>query len=168
VIGQVLTGLRIWDHLRSLEYLVTRPDVDGERIGVVGLSMGEEHAMYVAALDDRVQASVLSCCMRQLRPEIKDKVHCICSYVPGLFAVADWPDICALIAPRPVLVEQGIHDYVPMDLVRLGEAKMRRAYELAGVPERIDTDYFEGGHQFSGRKAFAWMDRWLKGRHNGG
>ena len=122
--------------------------------------------MYVAALEERVQVAVLSCCMRHLKEDIKDRVHCICSYVPGLFTVADWPDICALIAPRPVLIEQGIYDHIPMNLVRLGEAKMRRAYKLAGTPDCIDTDYFEGGHQFSGRKAFAWMDRWLKERCN--
>ncbi len=165
VVGRSLTGLRVWDHLRGLEYLLTRPDVDTGRIGVVGLSMGCEHAMYLAALDERVRAAVLSCCLRALREEIREEGgHCLCSFVAGLFAVADWPDIACLIAPRPVLIQQGIHDdWVRMNLVYSAVAKVQQAYQLAGAPARIETDYFAGKHQFSAARALPWMDRWLKG-----
>jgi hypothetical protein len=121
--------------------------------------------MYLSALDERVQAAVLSCCMRYLIDEFKRRAFCICSYVPNLLSVADWPDIGALIASRPVLIEQGLFDVNPMHLVYAAEQTMRAAYALVGSPERIETDYFDGGHEFSGRKAFAWMDRWVKERN---
>ncbi len=165
MMGQVLAGLRVWDHLRAVDYLAARSDVDAERMGVVGLSMGGEHAMYVAALDERIRAAVISCAMRHLKPEfLRDpSAFCICLCIPGLFALADWPDIGALIAPRPLFIEQGLQDRVPMEAVRSGVTTLRRAYALCGAASRLDSDYFAGEHAFSGRKAMPWMDHWLDG-----
>jgi hypothetical protein len=161
-VGQVLGGLRIWDHLRCLDYLVTREDVDSGRIGATGLSMGCEHTMYVSALDDRISAAVLSCCLRDLRREIHKRFHCICSYVPDLFTWFDWSDIACLIAPRPALIQQGVQDTIPTDLVQSAEQKMRSAYALWDFSEGLGTDYFAGGHEFHFPPAALWMDRWLK------
>jgi len=161
MVGQQLQGLRVWDHLRAVEYVASRKDVDRGRIGAVGLSMGCEHAMYLAALDDRIRACVLSCCLRNLRDEIHDRVHCICSYIPDLFRYFDWSDIACLIAPRPVLVQQGIRDQIPMGLVEAAVEKMRNAYALSGDAEKVGPDFFDGGHEFRFEGALEWIDRWI-------
>lgn len=161
-VGQDLQGLRVWDHLRCLDYVFDREDVDEERIGAVGLSMGCEHTMYLSALDERVRACVMSCCMRNLREEIHDQVHCICSYIPGIFRAFDWPDIGCLIAPRPALVQQGIHDRIPMELVEKAVEKMRKAYGILEAEDRVGTDFFDGGHEFNFAPALEWMDRWMR------
>jgi dienelactone hydrolase len=161
MVGRVLQGLRVWDHLRGLEYVASRKDVDRGRIGAVGFSMGCEHVMYLAVLDERIRACVLSCCMRSLREEIHDRVHCICSYVPDLFRYFDWSDIGCLIAPRAALVQQGIRDQVPMKLVEAAVGKMRTAYALSGDAGKVGTDFFDGGHEFRFEAALEWIDRWI-------
>jgi dienelactone hydrolase len=160
-VGYTLGGLRIWDHLRCLDYLVSRPDVDAKRIGAVGLSMGCEHTMYVSALDNRVAVAVLSCCMFRLRERIDQEVYCPCSYIPSLFSWLDWPDIGCAIAPRPVLIQQGIRDTYPMVLVEAAVAQMQQAYAVFGSPEHIDADYFEGAHEFHFQTALSWIERWI-------
>jgi len=162
-LGYPLTGLRVWDHLRCLDYLCDRPDVDRRRIGAAGLSMGCEHTMLLAALDARISAAVLSCVVRDLREEIHDACHCICSYTPDLFTHFDFSDIACMIAPRPVLLQQGLHDYVPMAFVRSAERKLRACFDLAALDagDRFATDYFDGGHEFNFGPASEWVRRWL-------
>jgi dienelactone hydrolase len=160
-VGYALGGLRIWDHLRCLDYLVSRPDVDVKRIGAVGLSMGCEHTMYVFALDTRVAVAALSCCMFRLPERIDQEACCLCSHIPSLFSWLDWPDIGCAIAPRPVLIQQGIRDAYRMVLVEAAVAQMQQAYAAFGSPEHIDADYSEGAHEFHFQTALSWIERWI-------
>ena len=117
-LGMSLQGIRVWEILQALDYLGGRPDVQPDRIAVAGLSMGCEHAMYVAALDERVRASVLSCGPRAIIPDAKHISWCACLFSPGIFNEMDWPDITALIAPSPIQLQFGDVDYIPLDLAR--------------------------------------------------
>lgn len=155
--GQSITGLRMWDHLRCFEYVLSRPEVDTGRVGAAGLSMGCEHSMMLAALDERISFAIFSCCLRDLREEIHDSRHCPCSYVPGLFRYFDWTDIACMIAPRSLLVQQGLQDYVPMPLVESALEKLGRAYELTDAPEHLGKDFFSGGHMFNFKSALDWL-----------
>jgi pimeloyl-ACP methyl ester carboxylesterase len=161
-IGHALGGLRMWDHLRCMDYLFSRPDIDRQCVGAAGLSMGCEHSMYLGALDERVAFAILSCCIRDLRDEVHDKCHCGCSYIPGLFRFFDWSDIVCLIAPRPVLVQQGLQDYVPMALVESAVAKIGKAYRVADAAGNIDTDFFNGEHEFNFTGALNWLRETLE------
>ena len=81
----------------------------------------------------------------------------------GLLEYGEVSDIGCLIAPRPLLIESGASDDgFPIDASREASAAVRRAYEVAGVADRFDVDEFDGGHQWSGRKAYDWLDRWLR------
>ena len=85
-------------------------------------------------------------------------IHCECNYVPGILRFAEMADLAALIAPRPLLIEAGTADPIfPVDAVRAGCAEVARAYALLGVDGNFDQDIFEGGHRFSGAKAFDWL-----------
>ena len=70
----------------------------------------------------------------------------------------------ALIAPRPLLIEAGIQDDTfPIAASRAAHRTLERAYRLLGVEDRLWRDEFDAGHRWSGRRAYAFMDRYLKG-----
>ncbi len=161
-LGLSLQGIRVWECLKALEYLIARPDVQTERVAAAGLSMGCEHSMYVAALDDRVQAAVLSCCVRAIIPDAKRISWCPCLFSPGLFTAMDWPDIAALIAPRPVQLQFGDSDYVPLALAREAHGLLARAYKLSGASaDSLDYDEFSGKHEFHFEAALPFITRCL-------
>jgi pimeloyl-ACP methyl ester carboxylesterase len=163
-LGFSLQGLRVWEFLKALDYLAARPDVQPEQLAVAGLSMGCEQGMYVAALDERVRAAVLSCCLRAILPDAKRISWCPCLFSPGLFTALDWPDIGALIAPRPVQLQFGNRDYVPLDLARQAHALLQRAYDLSGAPaDALEYDEFSGAHEFHFAAALPFVQRRLAG-----
>jgi len=100
-----LMGERVWDSLRCIDYLVSRPEVDASRIGVVGLSLGGETAMYVAALDERVRIACSSGWLTTV--ENMKNGHCPCWNFAGLEEHFDFADIFACVAPRVLLCELG-------------------------------------------------------------
>ncbi|MGH2353283.1 MAG: alpha/beta hydrolase family protein [Chloroflexota bacterium] len=162
LLGMSVIGLRLWDLQRGLDLLQARPEVIPDRIGCAGLSLGGEMTLYLAALDDRVRAAVISGFLNTFRQTFFQVEHCNCGYVPGILKYAEMGDVAALIAPSPLLVEAGKRDTgFPLTGALEGYGIARRAYELLGMPEHCDIEVFDGGHAFSGRKAIPWMQRWL-------
>lgn len=165
--GYHLLALQIWDGRRTLDYLVSRPEVDPNRVGCVGLSFGGTMTTYLSALDDRIRAAVVSGYISTVRRDaltMRGKGNtCGSQYMPGLLRYGDIADVASLIAPKPLLVEIGEQDdcFVRDDAIAAYEA-VTRVYQAIGEPDRIDADVFPGGHAFSGRKAFDWFERWLK------
>ena len=164
-LGMSLQGIRVWEILRALDYLGGRPDVQPDRIAVAGLSMGCEHAMYVAALYERVRASVLSCGPRAIIPDAKHISWCACLFSPGIFNEMDWPDITALIAPSPIQLQFGDVDYIPLDLARETHAMLQRVYSLSrAAPNALEYDEFSGAHEFHFEAALPFVNRWTGAR----
>lgn len=163
LLGQTIIGRRLWDLQRALDLLQSRPEVLPDRIGCAGLSLGGEMTLYLAALDERIRAAVISGFLNTFRQTFFAVEHCNCGYVPGILKYAEMGDIAALIAPVPLLVEAGKRDQgFPLSGAIEGYGIARRAFELLGVPERCDMEVFDGGHAFSGRKALPWIRRWLE------
>jgi len=166
MLGLPIVGQRVRDDLAALDYLTALPGVDATRVGCAGLSEGGKRTLYLAALDDRIKAAVISGYYCTLKGAIGEWDRLsgwdICNYVPGLLRYADYPDLAALIAPRPLLIENATDDSL-YDQEAVNEALdlTRRAYAVQGTAERFDIDLFTGGHRWSGAKSFAWMDRWL-------
>lgn len=168
-LGMSLQGIRVWEILRALDYLAGRPDVQPDRIAVAGLSMGCEHAMYVAALDERARATVLSCGPRAIIPDAKHISWCACLFSPGIFNEMDWPDITALIAPRPIQLQFGDVDYIPLDLARDTHSMLRHVYSLSGAePGALEYDEFSGAHEFHFEAALPFVSRWTGARELAG
>jgi dienelactone hydrolase len=162
LLGQSIIGLRLWDLQRAIDLLQSRPEARQDRIGCCGLSLGGEMTLYLSVLDDRIRCAVISGFLNTFRQTFCAVEHCNCGYVPGILKWAEMGDIAAAIAPTPLLVEAGRRDRgFPLAGALEGYAIARRAYEVAGVPERCDLDVFAGGHAFSGRKAIPWLQRWL-------
>ena len=163
LLGYSLLGLTVWDDRRGIDYLQSRPDVDGRRIGVVGLSLGGTRTTYVAALDERPRATVISGYLNTFWRYALEKALCGGQFVPGLLRWAELPDVAALIAPRPLLIEAGLQDQgFPVEGSREAQRTVARAYELLGATDALWRDEFDGGHRWSGRLAYAFMDRYLK------
>jgi hypothetical protein len=117
---------------------------------------------YMAAFDRRVRAAVISCYLSTIANGLRRTNYCGAQYMPMLGALGDIADVALLSAPKPILAEIGTQDtcFEFDDAMRAAE-HVKRGYAAAGVNDRFDTDVFEGVHEFSGRKAFDWFDRWL-------
>jgi dienelactone hydrolase len=148
--GQVLWGLRVFDTLRAIDYLVGRPELDAGRIATTGISMGSTMAWWVAALDPRVRVCVDLCCLTDFQALIDaDGLdgHDEYYYVPGLVNRFSTAEINALIAPRPHLSLAGRYDRLTPEvgLERI-DAALRRVYAEAGAPEAWKLVVYGTGH----------------------
>jgi fermentation-respiration switch protein FrsA (DUF1100 family) len=155
--------MNVWDAMRCYDYLTTRHDVDRERIGAVGLSYGGTVSLYVAALDPRIKAVIVSCYLTTYE-SYGLGLHNFCGsqIATGLLSYGEISDVAALITPRPALYEMGIKDEgFPIEASRKAYAQVRRAYKVMGALDSLELDEFDGGHQFSGSKAFDFFAKWL-------
>jgi dienelactone hydrolase len=156
--GQTLLGLRVWDQMRLIDYIETRPEHRVRGLACVGLSGGGTVTTYAAALEPRLTCAVVSCALNPYRDSILPLSHCACNYVPGILQIAEMADIAGLIAPRPLLVEAGTLDQgFPVAGTRRAVAELRRVYDCLGAGAALETDIFEGGHCWSGAKAYDWL-----------
>ncbi len=162
LLGQPIVGRKVWDVMRSIDYLETRPEVDKERIGCMGLSMGGTITLYTAVLEDRIKVAVISGYLNTFRHSIMAIEHCECNYVPGILRYAEMYDICGLIAPRPLLIEMAKSDpIIPFSSARFSFDKVKQVYGLLNQKGKLESNVFEGEHRFSGKKVFDWFTRWL-------
>ena len=161
--GQNLLTLNVWDARCAISYLQSRPDVDPERIGCAGLSYGGTMTLFTTVTDQRVKCAVVSGYLNRFDSFALGKGHFCGAQLPiGLLEYGEMEDVACLIAPRPLLIESATGDSVfPIEASRRASEAVRRAYAAAGVPERFDVDEFDGAHEWSGRKAYDWMARWL-------
>ena len=156
--------MNVWDTMRCYDYLTTRHDVDRERIGAMGLSYGGTVALYTAALDPRIRAAIVSGYLTSYESHALE-LHRVCGSqtATGLLLYAEISDVAALIAPRPALYEMGIKDpNFPIKVSRKAYSQIKKVYKVIGAPEALEVDEFDGGHQFSGRKAFDFFAKWLE------
>ena len=96
--GRTLMGERLWDSMRCIDYLDSLDSVDAKRIGCAGLSLGGEMAMWLGAMDLRVNATLSSGFLTRM-DQMEGTYHCQCWKFPGLRERVDFADIYSLIAP---------------------------------------------------------------------
>ena len=108
--GQTLAGMRVFDVMRSLDYLETLDSVDAGRLGVMGISGGGLAAAFTAMVDQRIRAVCVSGYLNTFTDSILNVFHCVDNYLPGIMTVAELPDLAGLIAPRPLIMEAGTED----------------------------------------------------------
>lgn len=163
LLGVYLLTLNIWDTMKCLDYSTQRPDVDGERLGAMGLSWGGARTMFLAALDARIRAADIICNLTRYEDfAIREAEFCGSEILPHLMRYGDVADVAGLIAPRPLLIESGTNDTTyPVGPVLRAHEHLRRIYRAAGAEDRLHIDLFPGGHQFHGPSARAFFDRYL-------
>ncbi|MBM7581919.1 dienelactone hydrolase [Caldicoprobacter guelmensis] len=162
MMGKTMAGIRVYEVMRTIDYLLTHSEVDPDRIGCMGISGGGLVCAFTSALDERIKAAVISGYANTFKDSVMSIYHCIDNFIPGIIQYAEMPDIIGLIAPRPLLIESGTQDPIfPIEATRKAFAKLEKIYEVLGAREKLDKDFFEGQHQISGRKAYQWLLKWL-------
>ena len=163
VLGIWTLTLNIFDMSRCIDYLGTRPEVDAGRIGMMGLSQGGTMTTWATAAEPRIKAADI---IGYLNPWEKFGINranfCGSQIVPDIYRYFDTHDIAGLIAPRPLLVEAGVHDkcfFIDDQMVSIEAIK--RVYEAAGVPEDLWIDIHPGPHAFAANKAFEFFGKYL-------
>jgi dienelactone hydrolase len=157
-LGGSAAGLRVHDARKLIDYLETRPDVDANRLGAMGISGGGMHTFFSTCTDPRIKACVISGYYSTFKDSILAMHHCTCNFVPGLWQFGEMYDLVGLIAPRPLLVEAGTRDPIfPIAAVQQSVAKAREVYKVFSAEGQVETDYFEGRHQISGRRAYDFL-----------
>ena len=165
--GQVLWGMMVYDSLRAVDYLSTRPEVDTARIGTLGLSMGSTMAWWLAALDARIKVCVDICCLTDFEALIETRGldgHGIYYYVPRLLKHFTTARINALIAPRAHLSLAGDFDPLtpPAGLEKI-DTELKAVYKRAKAPEAWKLRRYAIGHFETAQMRFEIM-KFLKQR----
>lgn len=146
--GRTLMGERLWDLMRCVDYLESRPDVNGQRIGCAGLSLGGEMAMWLGAMDTRMAATV-SCGFLTAMDQMEQN-HCMCWKFDGLRELVDFADIYALTAPRPLQCQNGRKEPATQFTVALAEkalAEIQPAYNDFNASDWLMLRIHDGGHE---------------------
>jgi hypothetical protein len=158
LVGQSMIGWRVWDVMRTLDYLATRAELDHARMGCMGISGGGTVTLFSAALDSRIGAAFVSGYLNTFRDSIGSLAHCIDNYVPGILNWAEMSDIAGLIAPRPLFVESGERDNIfPIAASVESFNEVRQIYSVFGALDRTEQEVFPGEHSFWGRRGITFL-----------
>ena len=156
--GETMIGWRVYDVMRTIDYIETRKDLDAKRVGCVGISGGGTCTLFAAALDPRIKAAMVSGYLCTFRDCILSLAHCMDNYVPGILNWAEMSDIAGLIAPRPLFVESGEMDRIfPLAGFKEGYAATKKIYDVLGAGESLGMEIHGGAHQFSGVKGLPFL-----------
>ncbi|HUE71122.1 MAG TPA: prolyl oligopeptidase family serine peptidase [Pirellulaceae bacterium] len=149
--GYTPAGVEAWNGVRGIDYLVSRPDVDPERIAVTGISGGGAATFWVAAADERVKVAVPVSGMADLESYVPNRVingHCDCMFFYNTFQWP-WTRIANLVAPRPMLFVNSDNDRIfPMDANDRIHNRLERMYSLYGKSDEVDAVVSVGGHAY--------------------
>lgn len=166
--GQSLVGMMTWDLMRLVDYIETLDYCDSERIACCGFSGGGLQALWLSAMDERISCTVVSGYYHGFRDSILKTHLCGCNFVPNLWKYADIGDIGAMIAPRPLLIENGNMDSLNgergiTDVLEQFEIT-RQAYALYDKSDCLQSHVFEGGHKWNGEKTYGFVAKFMKGK----
>lgn len=166
-VGLPLSGLQVYENLRAVDYLRTRPEVDPARIGITGASGGGNQTMYAGAWDARLSAVVPVCSVGNY-PAYLGRACCMCEVVPGALAFADEWAVLGLAAPRGLLVINATQDspVFSAEAAKVTMEPLQKLYALTGKPTQVRHATFESKHDYNQpmREAmYGWMTRHLKG-----
>ena len=96
LVGETMIGWRVWDVMRTIDYIATRTDLDASRVGCMGISGGGTVTLFSTALEPRIRAALVSGYLNTFRDSVGSLSHCIDNYVPGILNWAEMYDIAGL------------------------------------------------------------------------
>lgn len=163
--GDSLLGLQVRDNQTALDVLQSLAFVDGERIGATGASGGGNQTMWLSALDERVKASVPVVSVGSFE-EYVGNCNCMCETMPGGLKIAEEWGVLGLIAPRPLLVINALHDQPSFSYKAMTPTcrQVQEIYAMKDARDRFDSRLIDITHGYFAEPQHAmlgWMKRWL-------
>jgi dienelactone hydrolase len=170
----------IWENMRAIDLLESLDEVDRERIGCIGHSLGGHNTMFTAAFDTRIKALVSNCGFTRFHKYYEGKLAGWTSprYMPRIASVFenspdrvpfDFTEIVAAFAPRPFLASSPVRDSnFEVSGVRDVFAAALPIYKLYGKPDNLQANYPDSEHDFPVEArdvAYRFFDKHLKGEN---
>jgi dienelactone hydrolase len=148
--GASLMALELFDNVRCIDYLLSRSDVDPERLGMTGASGGGSQTLFCAAVEKRLAAASPTCAVTSLRSDLADTDMCICELLTDILTVGDHSTFLAMAYPRPMLVVNGIQDYMfPINGARASVRDARWLYAQGKHQDRMRLAEFDAPHSWN-------------------
>ena len=161
--GETMIAWRVYDVMRTIDWIETRPELDAKRVGCMGISGGGTCTQFSAALEPRIKAALVSGYLNTFRASVMSLSHCIDNYVPGILNWCEQYDVAGLIAPRPLFSEGGDRDPIfPVAATRESYERVKKVYELFDAGDRVQQEIFSGVHEFHGVKGLPFLADALK------
>jgi dienelactone hydrolase len=162
LLGETMVGWRVWDVMRTIDWIATRRELDVNRVGCMGCSGGGTITTFTSALDTRIKAALVSCYLNTFRDCIMSISHCIDNYVPGILNWAEMYDVAGLIAPRAMFSEAGDRDNIfPVAASRASWQRVKKIYDVFGAGEKTEQEVFDGPHSFWGKRGLPFLAKHL-------
>ncbi|MHB1001190.1 MAG: alpha/beta hydrolase family protein [Armatimonadota bacterium] len=163
MLGMTSISINVTHGMAATDFACTFPQVDHNRLGVMGLSGGGTMTLWTSLCDDRIKASEIIC-YSDLWPYfgIRDLNYCGMQVAPGLFKLVDLPDLQGLLAPRPLLIDIGVYDTCfKVDTAIACYRKLEKIYAASGSSENLELDLFPGEHSWGGNKSLGFFGKHL-------
>lgn len=160
--GETMIAWRVYDIMRTIDWVETRPELDSKRVGCMGISGGGTCTTFAAAVEPRIRAAMVSGYLNSFRDSILSLAHCIDNYVPGILQWAEMSDVAGLIAPRPLFMESGDKDDIfPVEASRQCFKDLQAIYSTFEAGDRVGHEVFPGEHSFHGGRGIPFLKRAL-------
>ncbi len=167
LLGRNTATYEIWDGMRGIDYLQSRPEVDPERIGCTGNSGGGTQTSYLMALDERIGAAAPSCYLNLLKRQAENAMG---DAEQNIYGQLRWgmehPDYVMMRAPMPVKILAATRDFFDINATWVNFRYAKRLYTRLGFSERVDLLENDAEHNYDKLQregAVRWMARWLLG-----
>jgi len=166
--GATWPGILFQGDRASVDYLLTRPEVDGDRIGCMGLSIGGFRSAHLFGLDPRIKVGVVAGWMTSYDSLLRNHLrhHTWMVYVPGQQNYLDLPDTASLNAPRPLMVINCLKDQLfTIDGMKAAENKLAAVYRKMGASDKFKCNFYDVPHSLNvemQEDAFDWIEAHLK------
>ncbi len=162
LLGQTMIGWRVWDVMRTIDWIETRKELNAARVGCMGISGGGTCTLFSSALEPRIRAAMVSGYLNTFRDSILSLSHCIDNYVPGILNWCEMYDVGGLIAPRPLFAESGEKDDIfPIAASRASFERVKKVYEVYDAAADCEQETFDAPHTFHGVKGLPFLAKHL-------
>ena len=165
--GTSWPGIYSYEDRRSVDYLLTRDEVDPGRIACGGLSGGGLRSIFLTGLDARIRCGFCVGFMTTVRGILRNHIRCppghgLLMYAPQLFRFLDLPDIISLHAPQPLMVQYNVEDELfTEESQHEAHGKIKTIYSRQGNPDNYVGKFYPGVHKFDEKMQGDIFD-WLK------
>jgi dienelactone hydrolase len=162
LLGQTMIGWRVYDVMRTIDWIETRQELDAKRVGCMGISGGGTCTTFATAMEPRIRVAMVSGYLNTFRDSIMSLSHCIDNYVPGILEWAEAYDVASLIAPRPLFIESGIKDPIfPIEASKASFARVKKVYEVLDAAPVLQQELFNDIHTFYGVQGLPFLAKHL-------